>query len=296
MKDLPVDFVLIEYHSQGEVADELYKENPVPASNRGTVYGVSEIPFAVLDGGFRTYDFGGSTQTPSAEDIRLRTLEDPAFNLNIAITDFLPALAFSIEIEARRDLDRRERTLHAIVLERKVTDPKYVGTNGTTEFWQVARKMAPDAAGTYLGNRSWSKGETNYVDLSPELSSIPIGEDSIDIVVFVQDDETGEILQAATSYQYNTAADDKPAPEFRVWIYPNPAREQVNVRFEEVPGKEMRFMLYDLSGKLVMTDIIEPWQQQFTRPVDELPWGMYIVEIRSGDKRRVLHRDKLLHY
>jgi PKD repeat protein len=295
-KELPTDFVLVGYHAQGDQADEFYKDNPVPASNRGTVYGVSEIPYAVLDGGFRSYDFSGSQQTPSIEDIRLRTLKDPDFNLTITIAEFTPELAFSIEIEAVRDLEQSERTLHAIVLERKVTDPAYVGTNGTTEFWQVARKMVPNAAGTYLGNRSWTEGETEYADLRNEPIYFPPNEDSIIIVVFIQDDETREILQVASSFQYNTSAFDETAPEFRVWIYPNPARELVNVRFEDTPEHGMRFMLYELSGRMVMSDVIEPWQQHFTRSIEELPWGMYIVEIRSGDKKRVLYRDKLLHY
>ena len=112
----------------------------------------------------------------------------------------------------------------------------------------------------------------------------------------MQDDESNEILQATTNPGYVTSTFDEIAPPSQVLIYPNPARDLVNIYFEESPVEEMQFTLYDLSGKLVITDVIGPWQQQFTRSLDDLEQGIYIVEIRSMDRRRVIHRDKLLHY
>ena len=85
-------------------------------------------------------------------------------------------------------------------------------------------------------------------------------------------------------------------PAYRVLVYPNPAGELVNLYFEEIPGEEMQFNLYDLSGKIVRTDVIDPWQQLYTRSLGGLERGLYIVEVRSRKNRRVIHRDKLFHY
>jgi hypothetical protein len=112
----------------------------------------------------------------------------------------------------------------------------------------------------------------------------------------MQDYDTREILQAATNPQYVVSAFDETEPPSQVLIYPNPARDLVNVYFEESPMDEMFFTLYDLSGKKVISDIIEPWQQLFTRSIGDIEQGMYIIEIRSSDRKRVLYRDKLLHY
>ena len=295
MNDLPVDVVLIEYHAQGSVPDQFFNDNPVPANNRGTVYGVENIPYAVLDGGIRSYDFSSISNTPNVKEIRQRSLVDPDFQLTIIISQYTPELHFSVEMTALRELVRSERTMHAIVLQRKVVDPN-VGTNGITEFWQVARKMVPGATGTYLGNRTWQAGETESVDLKYDPLFFPTDRDSISIVVYVQDDATKEILQASTSFQYTTSIADESAPPSRILIYPNPAREEVNVYFEGSPVEKMRLTFYDLSGKMVITDVIEPWQRHFTRTLGDVEQGMYILEIRSWDKRRVLYRDKLLHY
>jgi hypothetical protein len=216
--------------------------------------------------------------------------------LTILINQYTPELQFSVEMKALRELVRSERTLHAIVLQRKVVDQDYVGTNGITEFWQVARKMVQDASGTYLGNRTWQAGETESVDLTYDPLFFPTDRDSISIVVYVQDDATKEILQASTSFQYTTSISDKSVTPPQVLVYPNPAREQVNVYFQESPVAKMRLSLYDLSVKMVISDVIEPWQQHFTRTLGDVEQGLYILEIRSWDKRRVLYRDKLLHY
>jgi hypothetical protein len=223
-------------------------------------------------------------------------LTDPDFKLTITVIQHTPTLEFSIDIVALRDLERRERTLHAIVLQRKVDNPKYEGTNGITVFRQVARKMLPDASGTYLGNKSWANGDNENVVLTWETPSFELYEDSISIVVFIQDDLTLEILQAASNPEYAVSTFEGLEPPSQVLIYPNPARELVHVHFEETPVEEMRFTLYDLSGKMVISDVIEPWQQQFKRSLGDIEQGLYIVEIRTGDMRRVLYRDKLLHY
>ena len=297
MNEVPSDVIDIQYHAIGSQADQFFIDNPVPASTRGTVYGVTGIPYAILDGNFRTYDFGtGASTYPNVEDIRLRSLTDPDFNLTITVTQYTPTLEFSIEMEALRDLESKERTLYAVVLQRRIEDPN-AGTNGLTVFRHVARKMLPDAGGTYLGIKGWDKGETEYADLTYEASFFSTAKDSITIAVFMQDEETGEILQAATNPEYVVSiSEEVEPPPSQVLLYPNPARELVNVYFEESPGEEMRFNLYDLSGKIVITDIIGPWQQQFTRSLGDLEQGIYIVEIRSRDRRRVLYRDKLLHY
>ncbi|KPL14824.1 MAG: hypothetical protein AMS26_09405, partial [Bacteroides sp. SM23_62] len=300
MKEVPADVVDIQYHAAGSMADKMYHDNPIPANNRGTVYGITGLPMAILDGGCeewpgypRTYDF--NTSPPRAGDIRLRSLSMPDFKLTIQ-ADYVPHLEISADIEALRDLVQRERILYVIVLEKRITDPEYTGTNGTTEFHNVARKMLPDAAGT-LFNQSWTKDQVESILLTCEETFFPLVEDSLSIVVYLQDESTGEILQAATIPEYSTVSTfDVPEPRSRVLLYPNPASDLVNIYFEDIPEEAMLLRLYDLSGKIVLTDIIEPWQQRYTRSLSDLGEGLYIVEIRSRRNHHVIQRDKLFHY
>jgi hypothetical protein len=301
MKEVPADVIDIQYHAAGSMADKLYNDNPIPANNRGTVYGVTGLPMAVLDGGIfqeglgypLTYDF--SSRPPRAEDIKLRSLLEPDFKITIE-TEFAPYLEISANIEALKDLPLKERVLYAMVLERRITDPQYTGTNGTSRFYNVARKMLPDETGSMF-NQSWTKGQVESIHLTCEEDFFPLVEDSLCLVVYLQDENTREIIQAATIPEYTSVSIfDRLEPLSGVMLYPNPAKELVNVYFEDVPREEMQFSLYDLSGKMVISDIIEPWQQLYTRYLGNLEQGLYIVEVRTRNKRQVLYRDKLFHY
>jgi hypothetical protein len=302
MKKVPADVIDIQYHYHPftSMADNLYHDYPIPANNRGTVYGVSNIPMAILNGGYEDglgyhliYDF--ITKYPTAEDIKLRSLIEPDFKITIEIDEYTSMP--TIYIEALKDLMQRELVLYALVLEKEITDSKYIGTNGTTKFYQVAQRMVPDAAGI-LFNQSWEKGDIKNVPLIYEEEDLfPLNEDSLSIVVYLQDDYTREILQAATIPEYSSVSTfDMLEPESGVLLYPNPARELINVYFKEIPTEAMRFILYDLSGKMVSSDVIESWQQRYTRSLGHLKQGLYIVEIRTKNNKHVVHRGKLFHY
>jgi PKD repeat protein len=300
MTEVPADVVDIQYHAAGSVPDKMYLDNPVPANNRGTVYGVTGLPMAVLDGGHQEWqgypqknDF--NERPPRSADIKLRSLSAPDFKITM-LADFTPYLELSVEIEALQNMSQAERILYAVVMEKMMAGPEYTGTNGSTSFFNVARIMIPDAAGTLL-NQSWTKGQVENIHLTCEETFFPMIKDSLAMVVYLQDEVTGEILQAATIPEYSSVA----VPELQgtgsgVVIYPNPAGELVHIFFEDEPGETMQLTLYDLSGKLVITDLIDPWQRRFSRSLGGLDRGLYIVEIRTRNKKHVIHRDKLFHY
>jgi hypothetical protein len=255
---------------------------------------------AILNGGFEEglgypLNFDFSTKYPTAEDIKLRSLSEPDFKLTIE-ADYTPYLQLSVDIEALQNLVQAERTLHAIVMENRITDAEYKGTNGITSFYNVARKMIPDAGTLY--DHSWTKGQVESIHLTcKEEPYFPMVEDSLTVVVYLQDEYTDEILQAATIPEYSSvSAFDLLELPSRVLLYPNPAGELVNIFFEDVPGEVMQFTLYDLSGKMVITDLIDPWQQLYTRSLGGLERGLYIIEVRNRKNKQIIHRDKLFHY
>jgi hypothetical protein len=255
---------------------------------------------AVLDGGIDygngsrlTYDFDSSY--PGSADIRRRSLSTPDFRFTMEAR-YVPHLEISADVEALVDLPQQERILHVIVLEKQITDPDYTGTNGSTRFYNVARKMLPDAAGT-LFDHAWSEGQVESIQLTWENAFFPLLEDSLCIVAYLQDENTGEILQAACIPEYSSVSSPElPESRTRVLLYPNPAGETVNLYFEEMPQEALWVRLYALSGQLMLTDRIQPWQQLYSLLLDGLERGLYLMEIRSVKNRRILFRDKLIHY
>jgi hypothetical protein len=307
---VPADVIDIQYHATGEEADRINLLNPLLPNNRMTVLGIPGCPMAVLNGGYEEkhgypfiYDFSAKSESPNVEDIILRSYTEPDFKLTTDVYFTPERLEISTDIEALKKVSNGDIYLYTMVVQRSIEGSEYEGTNGTTRFWNVAREILPDVCGLQL-KESWLRGDTENYPVYYDETDFPLIDDSsIMVVVFLQDDYTREILQAVTVPEYTypvvidtvTSTSDKLEPKTRVLLYPNPAGELVNVYFEEIPGEAMRFTLYDLSGKKVITDVIEPWQQRYARSLEDLEQGLYIVEIRTHNNRRVVHRGKLFH-
>jgi hypothetical protein len=312
IEKVPADVIDIQYHATGALADKINLQNQFLPNNRMTVYGITGLPMALLNGGYDEelgypfiYDFSKTPESPNVEDIKLRSFTEPDFKLT-TIVNFTPKkLEISTDVEALKNLTCRNIYLYTMVIQRLIEDSTYEGTNGTTKFFNVAREILPDAGGSPL-KETWSSGESeNYTYTYEKTYYFPLIDDSsIIIVVFLQDDYTREILQAATIPEYiyplvidtATSTSEKLEPQTRIFLYPNPAKELINVFFNQIPREAMRFTLYDLSGKKVITEVIEPWQQHYTISLWDLEQGLYIVEIRTKNNKRVIHRGKLFHY
>jgi Secretion system C-terminal sorting domain len=67
-----------------------------------------------------------------------------------------------------------------------------------------------------------------------------------------------------------------------VKLYPNPARESVNVRIEDMTMKADFIRIVNLTGKVVYEDKLDPEIRDFQIPVDFRP-GIYILQMGSGE-------------
>ena len=67
-------------------------------------------------------------------------------------------------------------------------------------------------------------------------------------------------------------------------IYPNPARnDRVTVSFQSPDIAEIRFM--DITGKEVIKEIYDFPVQKAVVTINEIPNGIYIVQIKTTDNR-----------
>lgn len=70
--------------------------------------------------------------------------------------------------------------------------------------------------------------------------------------------------------------------EYPVKLYPNPARESVNVRIEDMTMKADFIRIVNLTGKVVYEDKLDPEIRDFQIPVD-FRHGIYILQMGSGE-------------
>jgi hypothetical protein len=223
---------------------------------------------------------------------------DPDFNVFLEINQLSPAIQITVNIEALKDIPKKELTLHIVILEVMINDPLYIGSNGKTEFESVARMMLPNAGGMNF-NKAWAKGESEEVTITWNDPFDYLNEDNIAVVVFLQDYGSKEILQAtgysseehATS-SHNISGHSGPV----VTIYPNPAKDLITVDLGRVPDDPLLFRLYDISGKCIIERQIPSLQKETVFNLEELKHGLYIIEIREKDNFEVIHHGKVVVY
>ena len=184
--------------------------------------------------------------------------------------------------------------LHTAVYEKTTYNNSSV--NGEIEFYNIMKKMLPDASGTTLSSLTGPNNPTtvnlNYIFNGlynlPTDSDTPIDhviEHSIEdfqnlgIAVWIQDLETKYVLQSTEgSMITNTNQIDKE----EIKIYPNPSSKYVNIVLPK-NHSESKIMIYDVIGNIVFNKTIK---SEFSHRINLANYsnGLYQIVITSKEK------------
>jgi hypothetical protein len=134
------------------------------------------------------------------------------------------------------------------------SDIYFAAPNGSTIHNQTFRDMIPSASGESI---TISQGET--VELTYDFSTpLPLVTDNCELVVFVQSDQTHEIIQGAkvevTALSTVSVDDDLDLPETFALDqnYPNPFNAETKIDFR-TEGGQITLEVFDLTGAKVRT-------------------------------------------
>ena len=111
----------------------------------------------------------------------------------------------------------------------------------------------------------------NYVNLKA-LDEFAASISQLHLLYFLSYPEflTGEIMEA------------NPDPFL---IYPNPASENITILPpENFTFKNTKFILRDITGKEILLKEIPSTESNYTFSVKEIPVGVYMLEVRSGNE------------
>jgi len=79
----------------------------------------------------------------------------------------------------------------------------------------------------------------------------------------------------------------------KVTIYPNPAGESVNIRFESPVDNQIMIQLVDGQGKIIKNDKIEVTLMEKTLNLQDIPSGTYFLRLIKGKLANVYKIVKL---
>jgi hypothetical protein len=277
----PMDILDIQYHTSFPGNDPFNEQNKVDPRSRAALYQISDVPVTILNGDAGgNFHFDYSDKPLDTTLVKIQSLFDPLFSMHLSTNMMDEMLTADAELVPLDTITDRLITLHMAILEHLVTG--VTGSNGDTEFESVLKTMLPDTSfsddwypgqGSKTISRKWSYKNTYNTD-------------ELRVVAFLQDENTGEVYQAAID-QYDIplginqheAGDGTQANHFM--LYPNPACNEVYIRFDDLPDRKSRADLYDSKGNLVYTIQLNCGALLHSIPVAGYPEGLYFMRITS---------------
>ena len=191
--------VALKYQTSWPGVDPMNAANPTEAAARVQYYNVTGVPNSVMDGSGPGSP--GTIVTTSTINNRYNT----AAPLNITASHQWTAGYDSIQIgvfvanagsATVSSGAAGSLKLHVAVIEEEVNYPSAPGSNGETTFYQVMRKMVPDASGTTMVD-SWISGQTQMFVFKVAAPSYLANLNKVAVVAFIQDNSNKSVLNAS---------------------------------------------------------------------------------------------------
>ena len=262
--------------------------NPFPANTRTFYYGIEQIPYAILDGGILDayrYDFPDLKSTPLLDEVPLAPLEVPPFEIHLSVDWMDTGLESAVTVTCTHGPFPENIQLYTVVFEKEVT--VYQGLNGDTLFRNVVLDMLPDPTGSLLGN-DWNQGDSENRTYSWDYQ--PYVEDISDlgVVAFIQERETGKILQAAVSYRKWDVGIDEGHVLTSLNVFPNPVKDLLYVNLGRTSESTGMLRLVDMNGREVIAEQVPSGYQIYQMELGSLNRGIYILYWFEGGQFRGL--------
>ena len=283
----------IQYHTNVPGADPMNADNTAVPSARALFYGVSQVPRTAIDGAIENRKFS-EWGTPVYNK---RTLEASPFEISVNFPNIpRELLNVTATVKALEPFARRV-IVQTVVVEQEILGTVFTtGNFGGLTFKNVVKKMIPNAAGTII-NKTWLAGTQEVLNLNWSPSKVYNGNKLV-LVVFVQDETTKEIYQAAyfnvttnpTGTDPTTALDNTmqlQTLENEFVVYPNPAQNEVFTGFRQETAEDFSVVLFDSYGKRVDVFSLTKGNKGLLINTEKYASGMYFVEITGKNNIKV---------
>ncbi len=193
----------VKYQTAGPGFDPMNVQNPTDVNTRASYYGITGVPYGVLDGTAHTgSSYLGALANLNQSKINTRYAVTSPFDLQVThtISPDLANISISVTITATEDINigSQPMILHVLIAEREITFATAPGTNGETTFKGIMRKMYPNASGTTLSS-SWTDGTSQTVTFTETLPTYLYKISEVGVVAFIQNNTTKEVLQGGYS-------------------------------------------------------------------------------------------------
>lgn len=190
--------VSIKYQTNWPGVDPMNTQTQSEVGPRVTYYSVSGVPDVRQDG--VTIGSGApSAITQTVINNEYAVTSPYSINLSHTFSSDYDSVFITCVITASQNFTSvGALKAHVVMVEQTIDFATPPGTNGETEFYNVMRKMYPNASGTTLTG-TWTSGQTQTITFARPVPTYIYSKAQIGIVAFIQDDGNKSVKQAAYS-------------------------------------------------------------------------------------------------
>ncbi|MFN0033714.1 MAG: Omp28-related outer membrane protein [Saprospiraceae bacterium] len=183
----------IKYQTSWPGADPMNAQTQTDVGPRVTYYAVDGVPNGRQNGILEVFPLSG--YTPAMIQAAYNTLTPVTMTLTHALNAALDSVTVNVSVKSDAALTGNIR-LRVAIAEDEIVFNAAPGTNGEKDFYQIMRKMLPNATGTATGN--FAAGETKSYSFSWKLAYF-YDLNQMSALAFLQNDATKEVYQSVRS-------------------------------------------------------------------------------------------------
>lgn len=288
-----IDAYSIQYHTSFPGADTMNMRNPQDPATRVLYYGVGTVPECIMDGGVDPqYKYDFVNRHPNMEDVNLRSLIDPDFDLEITSQYNVPLISGNVKVKPRKDMANRNISLYIAVVE----DVTVQNGNTTVVYYNVLKKFLPTAGGTPL-KANWTNNEVVTIEYFWD-SQFVYNSDKVKIIAYIQDEQTREVFQV-NMLKVSPVVSVRPVTDFNnrliTRLYPNPVVNTATIEFNEALQKDLMTQIVDKNGRILNTTILQKGISEYIADFTGYPNGLYFIQIIGEGARPEVLKVMVLH-
>jgi thiol-disulfide isomerase/thioredoxin len=256
------------------------------AADRRGAYGITGVPDVV---------YSGSNIPTSQTNIDLVKAVPALAELDAEWSATGNYIQCDATVDALADLGSNV-VLHMAMIEKEISHN--VQTNGETTFYHVFRKFMDGSNGHSMSNMMAGNTYTHYANSTISVNSAPaqgsydfwVGTSNMDVIVWLQDNSTGEVLQSAYAMYTTSGVNEMDDVARYIAVYPNPANEFAGVEIDLIDRSDVTLNVVNAMGQTVYTDAMtmDAGTQKVELPTSALSAGLYFVNVNVNGVSKTL--------
>ena len=189
--------VTIKYQTSWPGFDPMNEQNPGEVQSRVDYYGVTGVPNVIMGG---TLDAGTAGQATVSQIDNIHAEMTPIeMDMSHSISADLDSMFITAVIKnvSAEEFNPGNTVAHIAIIEQELIFPEPPGSTDEADFYNVMRKMLPNANGTSIG--AIAAGDSTVLEFAVALPDYIYDYSQLGAIGFVQNNSSQEVYQSEIS-------------------------------------------------------------------------------------------------